>query len=169
MRIFATTMLLLLLPAFASAFCSDEAGAAYGVSPLLLWSIAKHESDMTPRAVGRNRNGTYDYGLMQINSSWAGALGRDLWMGLGDPCTNVKTGAWILSRCIRRHGYNWKAVGCYNSNTPRLRARYAGRIAEVMKQTALPPQSPPARQPVLTLPLRAAEADPWQDVFGRPM
>ena len=170
MRTFAAFILLLLLPAFASAFCFEEAGATYGVSPLLLWSIAKHESNMNPSAVGRNSNGTYDYGLMQINSTWAGALGRSLWMSLGDPCTNVKTGAWILSRCIRRHGYNWKAVGCYNSNTPRLRTKYAVRIAAVMKQTALPPPSATPRKPLnIIAPDTAANADPWQDVFGRPM
>jgi conjugal transfer pilus assembly protein TraD len=39
-------------------------------------------------------------------------------MRLGDPCTNVRTGAWILAQCVRRYGYNWKAVGCYHSNTP---------------------------------------------------
>ena len=76
MRTFAAFILLLLLPAFAYAFCFEEAGATYGVSPLLLWSIAKHESNMNPRAVGRNSNGTYGYGLMRINSSWAKVLGK---------------------------------------------------------------------------------------------
>lgn len=88
---------ILLFPACSSAFCFEEAGAAYGIPPLLLWSIAKHESNLNPQAIGRNNNGTYDYGLMQINSCWAAALGRERWKSLGEPCTNVKTGAWILS------------------------------------------------------------------------
>ena len=71
MKLFAFIILTLLLPAAASAFCFEEAGNEYGVSPLLLWSIAKHESGLNPAATCRNANGTYDYGLMQINSSWA--------------------------------------------------------------------------------------------------
>ena len=40
--------LTLLLPATASAFCFEEAGIEYGISPLLLRSIAQHESGMNP-------------------------------------------------------------------------------------------------------------------------
>ena len=158
---------ILLFPACSSAFCFEEAGATYGIPPLLLWSIAKHESNLNPRAIGRNKNGTYDYGLMQINSCWADALGRERWKSLREPCTNVKTGAWILSRCIRRHGYNWKAVGCYNSNSPRLGTKYAVRIAAVLKQVAL---SSSQREPhTMFAPEAAPNSDPWQDVFGQPL
>lgn len=168
MKPLTTALFLLLLPTCTFAFCFEEAGAAYGVSPLLLWSIAKHESNLNPRAIGRNVNGTYDYGLMQINSTWAGAIGPDRWRMLGDPCTNVKTGAWILSRCIRRHGYNWKAVGCYNSNTPGKRERYAGRIAAVLKQaTSL--SSLPLTGQTAVAPETVATVNPWQDVFGNQM
>ena len=165
-------LIILLFPASASAsaFCFEEAGATYGIPPLLLWSIAKHESNFNPHAIGRNSNGTYDYGLMQINSCWASTLGRDLWKNLGNPCTNVKTGAWILSRCIRRHSYNWKAIGCYNSNTPRLGTKYASRIADVLKQTALPAATAPLPEEFSTItPDATANADPRQDVLGRPM
>ena len=65
-------LLLSFIPHTVSAFCFEEAGAAYGISPLLLWSIAKHESNFNPYAVGHNSNGTYDYGLA------AGVFTRDL-------------------------------------------------------------------------------------------
>jgi len=78
MKRLATLFLACLLPATASGFCFEEAGNEYGVSPLLLWGIARHESGMNPAAVGRNGNGTYDYGLMQINSRWAKVLGIDI-------------------------------------------------------------------------------------------
>jgi len=129
-------ILTLFLPHMASAFCFEEAGIEYGISPLLLRSIAQHESGMNPLAVCRNANGTYDFGLMQINSIWAKTLGTELWMRLGDPCTNVRTGAWILAQCMRRHGYTWRAVGCYHSNNPGKRERYAGRIAALMARQA---------------------------------
>ena len=85
---------------YVCAFCFEEAGEKYGVSPQLLWAIAKTESHFNPSAVNYNRNGSFDYGLMQVNSSWYGELGRERWMRLGDACYNVQVGAWILSQCI---------------------------------------------------------------------
>ena len=133
---FLLALMLLLsfsVPAFASAFCFSEAGTEYGISPELLWSIAKVESGFNPRAVRWARNGTYDYGVMQINSGWAPRLGLAVWQSLGDPCINVRCGAWILSQCVRRYGYTWKAVGCYNASNDAKRARYARKVYAVFK------------------------------------
>lgn len=105
--------------------CFDEAGMEYGISPLILRAIAKVESNYNPNAVNKNRNGSYDFGVMQINSIWASSLGKETWNNLGDPCTNIKTGAKILSGCIKKYGYNWQAIGCYNSQTPGKSERYA--------------------------------------------
>ena len=110
------------------AFCFEEAGFIYNVSPRLLWAIARVESGFRADAFNRNADGSYDYGLMQINSSWARVLGKELWSSLGDPCTNVKVGAWILSDCIRKHGYTWEAVGAYNASQKHKRARYARKV-----------------------------------------
>lgn len=114
------------------AFCFEEAGSLYNISPRLLRAIAKVESNFQPDAINRNTNGTYDYGLMQINSSWARVLGNDLWSSLGDPCLNVKVGAWILSDCIRRHGYTWEAVGSYNAEKKHKRVRYARKVYQAL-------------------------------------
>ena len=109
----------------AQEFCFDEAGLMYGINPIILRAIAKVESNFNPRAINRNRNGSYDFGVMQINSSWAHSLGMDHWMTLGDPCSNIKTGAKILDACMKKYGYTWEAIGCYNSQTPDKRDRYA--------------------------------------------
>ena len=82
-------------------------------------------SNYNPRAVNRDTNGTYDFGVMQINSSWGYALGKEWWSTLGDPCTNIKAGAKILASCIKKYGYTWEAVGCYNSQTPGKKDKYA--------------------------------------------
>ncbi len=111
--------------AAAGPYCFDEAGAQYGINPQILRAIAKVESNNNPRAVNWNTNGSYDFGVMQINSSWASTLGLERWSALGDPCTNIKTGAMILAACMEKYGYTWKAVGCYNSQTPIKRDRYA--------------------------------------------
>lgn len=158
------TLFLISLPAVSHAFCFEEAGREYDIAPLLLWSIAKNESGFNPRAVGRNANGTYDYGVMQINSSWAPVLGPKRWNALADPCTNVRTGAWILRQCIDRYGYGWKAVGCYNSRTPRYRDRYAARIEkiirEVRKYSRLEQNTPPRTETATT-------DKPWELVFDK--
>ena len=124
--------LFLTVPAFA--FCFEAAGVEYGVSPRLLWSIAKVESDFIPQAVNWNPNGTYDYGLMQINSDWARKLGKGGWRALGDPCTNVRVGAWILAQCFQKYGYSWEAVGCYNASNDAKRAQYARRVYAIFKK-----------------------------------
>ncbi len=113
-------LVLLALVSFAFAYCFEEAGRYYGVSPRLLWAIAKVESNFNPRAINRNKNGTYDIGLMQINSRWLPVLKRH---GLYDerliwhPCYNTFVGAWVLRQCINRYGNSWKAVDCYNKGS----------------------------------------------------
>ena len=120
-------ILVLLVASFgsASAFCFEEAGSLYGINPLILRAIAKVESNFNPAALNRNTNGSYDFGLMQINSSWASVLGKERWNLLGDACYNTMTGSWILATCMSKYGYSWKAIGCYNSQTPTKRDKYA--------------------------------------------
>lgn len=133
-NILLAAALFLTLGTQAHAFCFDEAGAEYGINPQILRAIAKVESNFNPRAVHRNTNGTFDFGLMQINSSWASTLGKERWNSLGDACVNTKTGAWILSMCIEKYGYNWKAIGCYNSQTPDKRDRYSRMVFEQLQR-----------------------------------
>lgn len=131
-----TTLILLslsIIPSLVSAFCFQEAGSRYHVSPWLLWGIAKVESGFDPSAINQNRNGTVDVGLMQVNSIWAEQLGKT-WDHLDDPCTNVMAGAWILNQCVQDYGYTWKAVGCYHSRTPERRDAYALKIAAILEQ-----------------------------------
>ena len=111
--------------------CWDKAGAAYGVDPWLLFSIAKVESSFNNRAINANSNGTYDLGLMQINSFWLPTLrkfGIDT-RHLFEPCTSVFVGAWIVSQNIRRFGYNQDGIGAYNSpGNITIRRNYAKKV-----------------------------------------
>lgn len=120
----------------ASAFCFEEAGERYRISPQLLWAIAKTESNFNATAVNYNNNGSFDYGVMQINSSWYRELGADRWMHLGDACYNVNVGAWILSRCVQRYGYTWAAVGCYNGVKKDKMAVYPNKVYRNLKTAA---------------------------------
>jgi soluble lytic murein transglycosylase-like protein len=114
----------------SAAACWEEAGARYGVNPYLLYAIAKTESSLNPKAINHNKNGSYDIGLMQINSSWFPTLRRHgvEEKHLFDPCTSIHVGAWILARNMQRMGNSWDAVGAYNATKPDLRLKYAMKV-----------------------------------------
>ncbi|MBU5635363.1 lytic transglycosylase domain-containing protein [Geomonas sp. Red69] len=159
--LYAAAALMLVAATDASAFCFEEAGVEYGINPQILRAIAKVESNFNPAAVNYNTNGTYDFGLMQINSSWAPTIGKQRWNSLGDPCNSVKTGAWILSMCMEKYGYTWKAIGCYNSQTPDKRDRYSKKVFDQLQRVK------PVRQEAEYRPLKdSLEALVRQKVDG---
>jgi soluble lytic murein transglycosylase-like protein len=115
----------------AAQACWEQAAQKYGVNAQLLYAIAKTESSLQPTAINRaNRNGSYDVGMMQINSSWLPVLKRygiaekDLY----EPCVSIEVGAWILAHNIRSHGYTWAAVAAYNTPNPSRGLMYAHRV-----------------------------------------
>ncbi len=120
-------LFLLCFTGLSFSYCFEEAGRLYNVSPHLLYTIAKVESNFNPRAINRNKDGTYDVGLMQINSRWKRVLGEK-WKYIYDPCFNTKVGAWILSQCINRYGYTWEAIGCYNARSKYKRVKYSWKV-----------------------------------------
>lgn len=151
-------------PAWA---CWDDAAQRYGLSPQLLYAIARAESDLDPGAMNLShqaRTGTYDIGLMQINSAHLPRLrgfGIDE-SNLLDPCTNIHVGAWILADLFSRHGANWNAVGAYNASCTQLkgpacdhaRSRYAWRVYQ-----RLPTSESARAQPALPAKATVVHAD----------
>jgi soluble lytic murein transglycosylase-like protein len=123
-----------------AATCFDEAGNQYRVSPRLLGAIARHESGMNPQAVHKNRDGTRDYGLMQVNDRWIPSL-RQYGITkekLMEPCQNIYVGAMILRSLFERYGENWTAVGHYNAAHPLVAAKYAWKIHRyITRKTSL--------------------------------
>ena len=71
---------------------------------------------------------------MQINSSWYPVLGKETWNNLDDPCANVMVGAQILSDCLKRYGYTWRAVGCYNARSDVKRVVYVAKAKKVYER-----------------------------------
>lgn len=116
--------------------CWGQAAERYHVNMDLLYAIARVESGMNYQAIGpRNRDGSYDIGLMQINSGWLPTLakyGITEQRLLSDPCLNLNVGAWILSQGLNRLGYNWKGLGAYNAGSNDKRAVYAGKIVAML-------------------------------------
>jgi soluble lytic murein transglycosylase-like protein len=117
----------------AGADCFSVAAQKYGIARELLQAIAKVESALDPLALRINR-GSYDIGIMQVNSRWLPLLRRhgiqpaDLY----DACTNIDVGSWILANEIARHGYTWTAVGFYHSPTRARQRVYTAKVARAL-------------------------------------
>jgi len=110
--------LLVIGPNATFAFCFEQAGRTYDIPPELIEAIAYRESAFDSQAINHNDNGSFDYGVMQINSWWFDNIGRERWQALSDPCFNVMVGSWILRDCIDHYGYTWDCLSCYRSGKP---------------------------------------------------
>lgn len=106
-----------LAPSIPYIECFNQAAAEYGVELPLLIAIAEKESGFNPKALNtKNLNGSFDIGIMQINSYWI--KGPYVKSHFYEPCFNIKFGAYVLSDSLARWGNNWKGVGKYNARTP---------------------------------------------------
>jgi soluble lytic murein transglycosylase-like protein len=111
--------------------CINQAATQYHVSAYVIASILRVENGRVGMAT-LNKNGTYDYGPMQINSIWMDKLSQ---YGITkdqvqyNPCTNVWVGAWILSQKLAQEKDYWHGVGTYHSYTSPQNSRYQQKVA----------------------------------------
>lgn len=116
------------------------AGEQYGVPPLLLKNIAKIESNLNPNAICINKNGTKDYGLMQINTIHLKRLNKQYGVTeqmLMEPKINIYAGAQLLSKIIHQHGFNFESIGRYHSNTEEFKKKWNGRLTKELSKSLL--------------------------------
>jgi hypothetical protein len=113
--------------------CINQAAVAYHVPAKLILSVLAVEGGRVGSA-SPNKNGTFDYGPMQINSIWLPKI-----QGYGytkqqiqyDPCANVAVGTWILSQNIANAHVVWRGIGGYHSHTAVLNDQYQTKVSEV--------------------------------------
>ena len=106
--------------------CIVAASDYHGVNPYLLRAILVVESQLNPKAININKNGTRDIGVAQINSIHLPVLQSHgiKENHLMDACVNTYVGAWLLRKQISRYGMNWFGVAAYHSVTPDKNFRY---------------------------------------------
>lgn len=100
-----------------AAQCIVQASVRYDVPELLLHAIIRKEGGRMGR-YSPNKNGTYDFGLAQINTAWLehfakyGITPSHL---LNDTCVNISASAYILKYNWMRQGQDWfKTIVAYN-------------------------------------------------------
>jgi soluble lytic murein transglycosylase-like protein len=112
-------------------YCFAEAAKKYSLNEDVLKAIAHTESRFNSNAISPpNKNGTYDIGVMQINSSNLPQLSKYgiTQASLMDACTNIHVGAWVLRQKVNVYGNNLKAIAHYNSSDPVAQALYLKKI-----------------------------------------
>ena len=113
-----------------------QAGEYFGVNPQILWAIAQKETRHNPKLISKpNKNGTYDIGIMQINSAHLPRLKKEYNITKKDllnPKINIFVGAEILKKCFDKHGVSQNGITCYNGrikNNP-----YGKEVLEILSK-----------------------------------
>ena len=124
----------------SKSLCFSLVAARSGIPEGLLRAVAKIESNNRRDAIHVDSDGTYDVGVMQVNSSHFEELEADYHITekilLERPCVNIAVGARILGGFLRRYGATWRAVGSYGAGTAatkeKARLQYAGLVARAL-------------------------------------
>lgn len=111
--------------------CISRSAVHFGINPLLVQAIINVEGGGV--SASKNTDGTYDYGLMQINDvkfpevkqRFPTVTKYDL---THNRCINVAVGTWVLFNHAENSGSVWKAIAWYNSKTPGVGGAYRLKV-----------------------------------------
>lgn len=99
----------------------------YDIPVSLLFSIIYVESSFNPKAINKNSNGTYDYGLMSLNSKTFKGYSREQ---LYDIETNLRLGCEYLVWLKKRYKTWGEAVIHYNGLYTKGAGSYMVKVME---------------------------------------
>ncbi|HRF57805.1 MAG TPA: lytic transglycosylase domain-containing protein [Campylobacterales bacterium] len=114
-----------------------EYGEHFGIPPLLLKNIAKIESSLNPHCINHNKNGTIDYGIMQINTVHFAELQR---YGVNErnimnPKVNIMAGAILVKKLIDNNQTNYDSIGKYHSKTSRFKSLWVQKLSLELRKS----------------------------------
>lgn len=110
--------------------CINHAAVTYYVPATVIVSVLQTEGGR-PGLAKPNKNGTFDYGPMQVNSIWLKRIapyGYSEQQLRNNPCVNVMVGTWILSHEIVEDQDYWRGIGDYNSHTQQFNQTYQRQV-----------------------------------------
>lgn len=122
--------------------CMTLVANLYGIPPRVLPAIQRVEGGRVG-TVSRNRNGSEDLGVMQVNTLWIRPISQLTGLGeavvrerlVNDACFNIAAAAAIFRHKLdRRGGDVLRAVGDYHSRTPHLHDAYLARVTEAARR-----------------------------------
>ena len=118
--------------------CVRAASSHFKIHPKVIKSIIAVEGGKIG-TMSKNSNGTYDMGIMQINTIHLPDIKRKFprigWKEVAyQPCINIGIGSWILHQRLSETDNFWKGVGNYHSKTPKYRKRYLKKIYKAYKK-----------------------------------
>lgn len=120
--------------------CVNYSARHFKLNPLVIKSIIKVEGGKIG-TMSRNSNGTYDMGIMQINTIHLPDIKKKYpqvsWREVAySPCVNIGIGSWILSQRLREVDSDryWIGVGNYHSKTKKYRDRYLKKLYPIYKK-----------------------------------
>jgi soluble lytic murein transglycosylase-like protein len=110
--------------------CVSAASGYHQVNPHVLKAILRVESKLNTQAINRNKNGTVDVGIAQINSVHFKELSK---FGISpqhlmNACISTYVAAWHLKKQLTQYGNTWFAIGAYHSAHQPYNRRYALRV-----------------------------------------
>jgi hypothetical protein len=112
--------------------CINHAAQTFHVPAMVIIAVMKMENGWNGAAI-KNKNGSTDLGVMQVNTSWLIHLKK---YGITrealqfDPCVNVHTASWILAKGLAK-GKGWQGVGNYHSATPIHNQVYRQKVKKI--------------------------------------
>lgn len=111
--------------------CSIQAAKHYHIPPLVLLAVAEQEGGKPGQKV-RNSNGTFDYGVMQINTVSLADLRRfgiNEHHVLANGCYPYYLAAWRIAGHLQNdQGDIWQRAANYHSRTPYFNRRYRAKL-----------------------------------------
>ena len=118
--------------------CVLYASKKFEVNTLVIRSIVEVEGGKIG-TVSKNSNGTYDLGVMQINTIHLKDIARKYpgvgWQELAyKPCINIAVATWILKKRISETDDYWRGVGNYHSKTRKYHDIYLSKIVKVYRR-----------------------------------